>query len=356
MSPLISRRDDLDSLAGYHSPQVPVEVRLNTNESPLGPPAGWAAAFAEEIRGIEANRYPDRSAYELRAALGELHGLGPERIFCANGSNEVLQCLLLAYGGPGRLAATFEPTYALHRFIAALTGTPVVSAPRDERFSVDFDSAKELLGEHAPAVTFLCSPNNPTGNADPIDLVERILGIAPGLLVVDEAYGQFAPASAAALQSLAEGDGLVVVRTFSKTWALAAARLGYLLADPEVVSACESVALPYHLSAFTQAAGRCALRFFDEMEARVAYIAEERGRVATALSGLDVEQWPSDANFILFRPRGKPADVVWRALLERSVLVRDFSARPELPGCLRVSIGTAEENDRFLVALSEALT
>jgi histidinol-phosphate aminotransferase len=356
MSPLIGRREDLGSLEGYHSPQVRAEVRLNTNESPLAPPAGWADAFSREIATIEANRYPDRSARELRAAIAALHGVEETEVFCANGSNEVLQCLLLAFGGPARLAATFEPTYALHRFIAALTGTPVVSAPRDDRFAVDFDAAKALLTEQPPHLTFLCSPNNPTGNADPIELVERLLGIVPGLLVVDEAYGQFAPASSTALRALPEGEALVVVRTFSKTWALAAARLGYLLADEQVVSACESVALPYHLSAFTQAAGRCALRFGDEMEARVAYIAEERGRVAAGLSGMAVEQWPSDANFILFRPLAKPADAVWRALLERSVLVRDFSSRAELPGCLRVTIGTAEENDRFLAALAEALT
>ena len=355
MSRAVPLRPDLVGLTGYHSPQVDVEVRLNTNESPLPPPDAWLEELRAELGRIDFNRYPDREARELRSTLAQFHGVTPEEIFCANGSNEVLQCLLLAFGGARRRAATFEPTYALHRFIAALTGTPVVSAKRDERFAVDFDAAKSLLTEHSPAITFLCSPNNPTGNADPVELVERILGIAPGLVVVDEAYGQFAPASTVALQSLPGGAGLVVVRTFSKTWALAAARLGYLLADPEVVAACESVALPYHLSAFTQAAGRCALRFGEEMEARVAYIAEERGRVAAALGSLDVEQWPSDANFILFSPRPKAAGVVWQELLDRSVLVRDFSNRSELPDCLRVTIGTAAENDRFLGALSEVL-
>ncbi len=355
MSPVVARRDDLASLEGYHSPQVPAEVRLNTNESPLPPPAGWAEAFGVEVARIAPNRYPDRDADALRRALAELHGVSPSEVFCANGSNEVIQCLLLAFGGPDRLAATFEPTYALHSFIARLTATPIASATRDAQFGVDVDGAKALLEECRPAITFLCSPNNPTGNADPPQLVERILSMAPGLVVVDEAYGQFAPASAAALLGRAGAEGLVVVRTFSKTWAMAAARLGYLLADREIVEACEAVALPYHLSAYTQAAGLCALRFRGEMEARVAFVAEQRGRLAAAMAGLDVEQWPSDANFILFRPRGRSARGVWQGLLERSVLIRDVSAREELAGCLRVTVGTAAENDRFLAALEECL-
>jgi histidinol-phosphate aminotransferase len=355
VSPLVPRRDDLVSLEGYHSPQVPAEVRLNTNESPLPPPPGWAEAFAAEIERLNPNRYPDRGATALRAALAELHGVSPAEVFCANGSNEVLQCLLLAFCGPGRPVATFEPTYALHSFIARLTGTPVVSAPRDERFAVDLDVAKALIAEHAPTITFLCSPNNPTANADPIEVIEAIVGVAPGLVVVDEAYGQFAPASATRLRGMAGGEGLVVVRTFSKTWALAAARLGYLLADPEVVSACEAVALPYHLSAFTQAAGLTSLRFRAEMEERVALVSEERGRVAAALGALAVESWPSDANFILFRPKTRSAGEVWQSLVDRSILIRDVSDRPELAGCLRVTIGTPEENDRFLAALEESL-
>ncbi len=355
MSALVPRRDDLVSLEGYHSPQVPAAVRLNTNESPLPPPRQWPDAFAAEIARIDANRYPDRAASELRGALAELHGVDASEVFCANGSNEVLQCLLLAFGGPGRLAATFEPTYALHAFIARLTGTPLVAGIRNERFEVEFDDAKALADEHAPTITFLCSPNNPTGNADPAELVERIVDVAPGLVVVDEAYGQFAPASATGLRGRAGTEGLVVVRTFSKTWALAAARLGYLLADPAVVEACESTALPYHLSAYTQAAGLTALRFRAEMEERVALVSEERGRVAAALGALAVDTWPSDANFILFRPTERSASEVWQGLLERSVLIRDVSGRPELAGCLRVTIGTGAENDLFLSALEECL-
>jgi histidinol-phosphate aminotransferase len=291
----------------------------------------------------------------LRSALAELHSVEPNQVFCANGSNEVLQCLLLAFGGPGRVAATFEPTYTLHAFIARLTGTRVVSGHRNESFVVEFDEAKAVMAEHSPTLTFLCSPNNPTGNADPINLIEQIVAVAPGLVVVDEAYGQFAPASAIALHGRAGAEGLVVVRTFSKTWALAAARLGYLLADPEVVASCRAVALPYHLSAYTQAAGLAALGFRAEMEERVALVSEERGRVAATLGALPVEAWPSDANFILFRPSAISASDLWAGLLERGVLIRDVSDRPELAGCLRVTIGTPSENDRFLHALEECL-
>ena len=212
----------------------------------------------------------------------------------------------------------------------------------------------ELLTTEGPDVTFLCSPNNPTGRAEPPETVATVTGAAPGLVIVDEAYGQFAPWSALALRGPAH-PGLVVTRTFSKTWAMAGARLGYLVADPAVVLACESVVLPYHLSAQTQAAGLAALRHVPEMEARVALISEERGRVAAALADLPVDSWPSDANFILFRPRDRDADDVWAGLLDRSVLIRNCASWDGLRDCLRVTIGTAEENDRFLHALKESL-
>jgi histidinol-phosphate aminotransferase len=347
-------RDDLGLSEGYHSPQVEVEVRLNTNESPFPPPAAWRDELHEALREISFHRYPDRPATELRAAVAGLHGVTPEEVFCANGSNEVLQTLLLAFGGPGRRALVFEPTYALHSHISRLTGTEVVRGGRDDEFLIDPDDAGRLLGETAPEITFLCSPNNPTGRAEPRPTVEAVLAAAPGMVIVDEAYGQFSSWSALDLRGSAH-PGLVVTRTFSKTWAMAGARLGYLVADPVVVQACERVVLPYHLSAQTQLAGVLALRHTAEMEARVARIAEERGRVAAALGDLSVETWPSDANFILFRPTGKRAGDVWGALLEHSVLIRNCAEWDGLSECLRVTIGTPEENDRFLTALKESL-
>jgi histidinol-phosphate aminotransferase len=350
-------RPGLAEQAGYHSPQVEVEVRLNTNESPFGPPDPWRAELAGEIAEMAFNRYPDRRAWALRAALADAHGVTPEEVFCANGSNEVLQCLLLAYGGPRRRAAVFEPTYALHRHIAELTGTEVVGAWRTPGFELDLAAVDAVLSEAGPVVTFLCSPNNPTGMAEPPEVVQHVLEGAPGLVVVDEAYGQFSPWGALELRrSGASGaERLVVVRTFSKTWAMAACRLGYLVAEPEVVRACELTALPYHLDALTQVAGVLALRHEDDMRKRVAMVVEERGRLAAALAELPVESWPSEANFILFRPTTRPGAEVWQDLLDQSVLVRDCSTWRGLDGCLRVTVGTTEENSRFLAALRRSL-
>ena len=350
-------RPDLAVLEGYHSAQVDVDVRLNTNESPLPPPEAWRRELAEAVTAIDFNRYPDRAAVELRQALADSHGVTLDEIFCANGSNEVLQCLLLAYGGPGRTAALFEPTYTLHRHIARITGTSVAAGARRDDFALDLDVVAEVVAASDPVLTFLCSPNNPSGRADRPEDVATIARLVPGLLVVDEAYGQFAPSTALALRA---GDpvahrNVVVVRTFSKTWSMAGARLGYLVADPEVVAACELVALPYHLDAAKQVAGRLALRYVDEMERRVAAVAEERGRIAAAFADLPLDTWPSDANFLLFRPTTKPAGQVWSDLVAASVLVRDCSSWPGLTGCLRVTVGLPEENDRFLAALTESL-
>ena len=350
-------RPDLAALEGYHSAQVDVDVRLNTNESPLPPPEAWRRELAEAVTAIDFNRYPDRAAVELRQALADSHGVTLDEIFCANGSNEVLQCLLLAYGGPGRTAALFEPTYTLHRHIARITGTSVAAGARRDDFALDLDVVAEVVAASDPVLTFLCSPNNPSGRADRPEDVATIARLVPGLLVVDEAYGQFAPSTALALRA---GDpvahrNVVVVRTFSKTWSMAGARLGYLVADPEVAAACELVALPYHLDAAKQVAGRLALRYVDEMERRVAAVAEERGRIAAAFADLPLDTWPSDANFLLFRPTTKPAGQVWSDLVAASVLVRDCSSWPGLTGCLRVTVGLPEENDRFLAALTESL-
>jgi histidinol-phosphate aminotransferase len=350
-------RPDLQLTEGYHSPQVDAEVRLNTNESPFAPPEAWREELLAALAEVSFHRYPDRPATELRQAVADLHGVTPDGVFCANGSNEVLQSLLLAFGGSGRRALVFEPTYALHSHIARIAGTEVVEGARDDEFLIDPQHALELLGAQRPDVTFLCSPNNPTGRAEPFEVVDAVLSLAPGLLVVDEAYGQFATSSALDLLT-AGGPGaerVAVVRTFSKTWSMAGVRLGYLVAAPEVVRACELVALPYHLDSPKQLAGRLALEFVEEMETRVAMVKEERGRIAAAFVDLPVETWPSDANFILFRPRERDATEVWRSLLARSVLIRNCASWDGLRGCLRVTIGSAEENDRFLHALKESL-
>lgn len=349
-------RDDLAELSGYHSPQVDVAVRLNTNESPEPPPEGFRSAMAAKVRELDWNRYPDRDATELRSRLALHHGVGIENIFVANGSNEVLQTVLLAWGGPGRSTLTFEPTYAMHGQIARVTGTRLVEVERESDFTIDRERADQALAENTPIVTFLCSPNNPTGLVEPRDFVESMLEtVRPfGLLVVDEAYAQFSDWSA--LELFDADAPLIITRTFSKTWAMAAARLGYLIAPAWVVERLGTAILPYHLDAVSQAAGAVALDFEDEMRARVARLVEQRGAIQAGLGSLGVEFWPSQSNFVLFRPPGGTGEQVWQRLVDAGVLVRNCATWPRLEGCLRVTVGTDAENRAFLEALAAILT
>jgi histidinol-phosphate aminotransferase len=352
---VIRPRDDLALMGGYHSPQVDVAVRLNTNEAPEPPPAAFTLALSAELARVPWHRYPDRAYTALREALAAHHGVDPAQVFAANGSNEVLQTLCLTYGGPGRSVAVFEPTYALHSHIARVTGTGVATGERTvDDLTLDLAEVRRVIAEAQPAITFLCSPNNPTGMVESEDDIRQVLDLVPGLLVVDEAYGQFAPWSA--LELVGDDVPLVVTRTYSKTWSMAAARLGYLIGPREVVAQLDEVVLPYHLDAVKQAAGRLALRYDAEMRTRVAGLVEERGRLVARLADLPVDVWPSGANFVLFRPRERDGHAVWQALLERSVLVRDCSSWPRLDGCLRVTIGTPAEDDAFLAALEDTLT
>lgn len=349
----VAPRGDVALMSGYHSPQLDVAVRLNTNEAPEPPPVEFTERLASEMRSVRWNRYPDRGYAELRTAIAAQHGVDPAQVFVANGSNEVLQTLCLTYGGPGRHVAVFEPTYALHSRIARITGTGVAVGERGPDFALDLDEVRRVLEQASPTITFLCSPNNPTGMVEPESVVREVAAAAPGLVVVDEAYGQFAPWSALAL--LDDERPLVVTRTYSKTWAMAAGRLGYLVGPRWLVAELDKVVLPYHLDAVKQLAGVVALDFADEMRVRVAGIVEERGRLVAALSELPLEVWPSGANFVLFRPREQDGAKVWQALVERSVLVRDCSSWPRLEGCLRVTVGTSAEDDAFLAALQEVL-
>jgi histidinol-phosphate aminotransferase len=349
----IDPRSDIKVMSKYHSPQVDVPIRLNTNESPFSPPIAWTEDVRQAIKDIDWNRYPDRRAMKLRTAIASRHGVHPENVFVANGSNEVLQTLLLTYAGHGRTVATFEPTYQLHTHLARISGATVVSGERRDDFTLDPKEAQRILTEYQPEVTFLCSPNNPTGRIEDQSLVEELVRSAPGILVVDEAYAEFADWSA---MSLVRNDAAVAVsRTFSKTWSLAALRLGYLIGPVWMIEQLEAVVLPYHLDAFKQIAGECALRYVTDMDARVSGIVAERQRIMDALNGLEVEVWPSGANFILFRPRSVDAITAWQRLLDGGVLVRDCSSWDRLQGCLRVTVGTPEENSVFLAALATAL-
>ena len=335
-------RESVALMAGYHSPQIDVDVRLNTNESPEPPPEGFADAVAARVAEIAWHRYPQRSASELRSRIGANYGLSASQVFAANGSNEVLQTLLLTFAGPGRSATVFEPTYALHSHLSRITGTAVIEGERNDDFSLDLDEVERVIVEHRPDVVFLCSPNNPTGVVDPEASIRRVLELTAangGLLCVDEAYGQFADFSAVTL--LGDDTPLVVSRTYSKTWAMAAVRLGYLLAPSWVIDELEKVVLPYHL---------------DAMNDRVARLVDERERLVAGLADLPVDVWPSGSNFVLIRPQHLSGDDVWQGLVDRSVLVRNCASWPRLQGCLRVTIGTPDEDDRFLEALTEVLT
>ncbi len=306
MSAVPPVRPDLQLVEGYHSPQVEAEVRLNTNESPFAPPDEWRAELLAALEEISFHRYPDRPATELRLRRWPAcTACRPTRCSAptAPTRNVAVPCCSPSVAPAGTPALRAD-MHALHSHIARITGTEVVEGSRNDDFLIEPDDAKEIIAARRPDVTFLCSPNNPTGRAEPPGTVAAVAQAAPGLVVVDEAYGQFSPWTALSLRGPAQ-PGLVVTRTFSKTWALAGARLGYLVADAAVVSACEAVVLPYHpVGPGREAAGLLALRHVPEMEARVARISEERGRVAAALADLPVDSWPSDANFILFRPRG----------------------------------------------------
>lgn len=350
-------REELRGRQPYGAPQLDVPVRLNTNENPYPPPepvvAAIGKAVAAELAGL--NRYPDRDAVALRADLaGYLgHGLTVDRVWAANGSNEVQQQLLQAFGGPGRTALGFTPAYSMHPLLAAGTGTGWRDGHRGAGpgFGLTVAEAVEQVRAYRPDLVFLCSPNNPTGTALDPAVVAAVLATAPGLVVVDEAYAEFArPGTASALALLGEHPRLVVTRTMSKAFGFAGGRLGYLAADPEVVAAVQLVRLPYHLSALTQAAARAALAHVDTLLAAVAAVVRERDRLAAALRERGLPVADSDANFVLFGGIGDHT-AVWRALVEQGVLVRDVG----LPGWLRVTAGTPAENDAFLAGLDKVL-
>lgn len=346
-------RDQIRAMVGYHSAQVDVPIRLNTNESPFPPPAGWVQKLAEVASDIEWNRYPDRAATELRTVIAARHNISVENIFVANGSNEVLQTILLTYGGHGRKVATFEPTYQMYAQIARVTGAEVVVGERRADFTLDSNEIERLMQRESPAVTFLCNPNNPTGLVEPRENLEVLLQHATGVVVVDEAYAEFSDWSA--MDMVSKDRALAVTRTFSKTLSMAALRVGYVVAPKWMIAQLEIAALPYHLDSFKQAATTAALSFTAEMEERVSLIKSERTRIESTLSALDIEVWPSGSNFILFRPRTADASYVWTSLLGAGILVRDCSSWARLEGCLRVTVGTPDENSAFLAAMAVAV-
>jgi histidinol-phosphate aminotransferase len=350
-------RGDLADVVPYGAPQLDVPVRLNTNETALPPPEAFLAELARRIGSLELNRYPDRDAVELRQALAAREGLAPERVWAANGSNEVLLQLMQAYGGPGRSALLFRPGYSMYPELCRTTATQAhtVALSDDGRLTSSQlgDAVARIVAEHDPVITLLANPNNPTGALVDHGMLRALHDAVNGLLVVDEAYIEFAAPGATVRPLLDELPRLVVSRTFSKAFRLAGLRLGYLLAPSQVVEDLLAVRLPYHLDAITQLGGIVALEqeaaFLDHRQET----ADERDRVAHRLAQLDgIDVLPSAANFLLLHARR--ADLFDR-LLERGVLVRDLSSAVGRPGTLRVTVGTPAENDAFLAALSAVL-
>ncbi len=354
-------RDDLRGQEPYGAPQLPQAVQLNVNENPYGPSPRLVADLQRAVgeAATTLHRYPDREARELRADLAAYLGartgvpLAVEQVWAANGSNEVLQQVLQAFGGPGRRALGFEPSYSMHLLLAQGTGTAWTAERRAADFTLSAAAAVAAVKSARPDVVFLTTPNNPTGTSTPLDVIAAVCEAAPGIVVVDEAYAEFAVAPSA-VTLLGRFPRLVVSRTMSKAFALAGARLGYLAAAPAVVDALRLVRLPYHLSALTQVAARTALAAAAELLATVEEVKRQRDRMVTGARELGLEVVPTDANFLLFGPFAEPP-AVWQALLDRGVLVRDVSRGPGLAGWLRVCAGTQDETSLFLQALQDVV-
>ena len=353
-------RENLRGKSAYGAPQLDVAVRLNTNENPHPPSRALIDDAAESVRIAAAtmHRYPDRDAVELRRDLAAYVStctgieVSVENLWAANGSNEILQQLLQAFGGPGRRAIGFVPSYSMHPIIADGTQTEWIESYRAADFSLDVDAAVAAIQSAKPDVVFVTSPNNPTGQSISLVDLRRLLdAMASGVLIVDEAYGEFSsqPSAIALLDEYPAR--LIISRTMSKAFAFAGGRLGYLMAAPAVIEAVLLVRLPYHLSVITQAAARAALRHADETLGSVATLVAERERVCTALHGMGFRVITSDANFVLF---GEFADApaAWQRYLDDGVLIRDVG----IPGYLRVTIGLNHENDAFLAASQRLAT
>jgi histidinol-phosphate aminotransferase len=346
-------RDDLRGLTPYGAPQLDVPVRLNTNENPYSLPEAVCDAVEKALRGLlrDLNRYPDRDATALREDLATYlgHGLTSANVWVANGSNEIQQQLLQAFGGPGREAMGFAPSFSLHPILAAMTGTRWLDGRRNLNFELTREHGMAQVRVYQPDVVFVCSPNNPTGGAARLEAIEAIAAEAPGMVIVDEAYHEFArEGTQSAITLLPRFPRLAVTRTMSKAFAFAGVRVGYLAANPRVIEAIQIARLPYHLSSLTQAAARAALAHAPALIPQVEAIKVQRDRIVSGLRELGLRVMDSDANFVLFGGF-KDQATVWQALLDRGVLVRDVG----LEGWLRVTAGTPEETDAFLAAIGQ---
>ncbi len=346
-------RESLGLRKGYHSPQLDVKVRLNTNESPFLPPVEFYSTLEAKLKKLELNRYPDRGYHLVREALALAYDTVPERIFCGNGSNEVLLNLALSYGGTGRRAVVFEPTYSLHSHIAKTVGTEVLTLQRDEQFCVSA-SLVDHAESYAPDIVYLCSPNNPTGNLESAESIAKVLMMkTEPLVVLDEAYGDFAEDHLSS--AIRRSENLVRLHTFSKWFNLAGLRFGFCEGSEEVVSVLDEVVLPYHIDELKQCAILTALELKDLFDLQGQKVKDLRCELYEGLLEVGVKAYSTDANFILMEFVDRDPKEIWTELVKQSILVRDTSNWPHLPPSLRVTVGTADENAAFLSALEKIL-
>lgn len=344
-------RPDLAAKKPYGAPQLEVEVKLNTNENPFGHTDEFVAGVAEKLQQVlrNVNRYPDREALELRAELATYltataaTKFEPNQIWPANGSNEILQQLFQLFGGPGRSAVGFEPSYSMHPIISQVSHTKWVAIERGKNFEVELPA--DLTALQNASLVMICSPNNPTGTLSSLDLISKLHEITTGLVVVDEAYAEFSKANSA-VTLLASHPRLAVVRTMSKAFGFAGVRLGYLVGSTDLIESIQLVRLPYHLSSLTQATAVQALRESSELSKQVDFLVAERERIATRLQELGVAVADSSANFLLFSASADQSKL-WSFLVDHGILVRDVG----ISGWLRVTCGSAVENDEFLAKL-----
>ncbi len=351
-------RDELRGDKAYGAPQLHVDVRLNTNENPYPPSDALVEDFIARVRSVasDLNRYPERDAVELRTELARYISRATgvdvtvDNVWAANGSNEVLHQLLQAFGGPGRRALGFTPSYSMHPLLSKGTHTEFVSCPRGEDMRIDMDAALQAIADSHPDVVFVTTPNNPTGDVTSLEDIERIVQASPGIVIVDEAYAEFSDGPSAVTLIERYPAKLVVSRTMSKAFDFAGGRLGYFVASPAFVEAVLLVRLPYHLSSLSQLAAIVALRHSEDTLATVATLAKERDRVSEALTAMGYSLVPSASNFVFFGLFDDAASA-WQQFLDRGVLIRDVGVE----GYLRATIGLPEENDAFLRAAQEII-
>jgi len=352
-------RESLRPMSPYGAPQVPAQASLNTNENPYSPSPALQKAITDAVAKVSSdlNRYPDRDATALRTKLAsyinELSGtkFSADNIWVANGSNEIIQSIFLAFTqGP---VLGFTPSYSMHPLIAKVTGAQWIDGKRNPDFSLKTSDAISEIQKNKPTLTFITTPNNPTGGAITIDEIELLADACKavgGLLVVDEAYAEFSQEKSA-VTLISNNPHVIVIRTMSKAFAFAGARVGYLVSDVAVKDAMMIVRLPYHLSALTQGAAEVAIDHRAELLGGVATIVAARESVVQALHDMGLTTLPSSANFVLFTGFKQEAPQLWAALLEKGVLIRDVG----LSGYLRVTIGNDAENQLFVSALKELI-